>query len=251
MTVLKEERQHIILEELRINKKVLTSDLSQALDVSEDTIRRDLKDLADTGYVRRVHGGAIANHYHPQSFSEREVFALERKIMIAEKAAHLFSDNQVIIMDGGTTNLELAKRLPENLKATIFTNSLPIAMHLSGHATVDVIFTGGRLLKQEKATAGIEVIESFKGVRADLCVLGTRSIHVKEGITENNWDETRVKRAIVAASCQVVSLVIAEKLETIHPYRVADISQVNMIVGDLDIDHEFYKPYQQIGIKIM
>jgi len=249
--LLKEERQHIILEELRIHKKVLVSELSHELAVSEDTIRRDLKDLADDGKIRKVHGGAVINAFPPYSFHEREVYALDRKIALARKAVEYFENGQVIIMDGGTTNMELARILPGDLQLTIFTNSLPVGVILAEHPKVEVVFIGGRLLKNEKVTAGIEAIESLQGIRADWGVIGTRSIHQKEGITENNWDEARVKRSLVASSRKVMTLIIEEKLETIHPYQVAKTDDINLMVVDLDKDHKFLKPYTKLGIQII
>jgi len=249
--LLKEERQHIILEELRIHKKVLTSELSQELAVSEDTIRRDLKDLADEGKIRKVHGGAVINAFPPYNFHEREVYALDRKILLADKAVPLFEEGQVIIMDGGTSNMELAKRLPTHIQLTIFTNSLPVGVILAEHPSIEVIFIGGRLLKNEKVTAGIEAIESLDGIRADWGVIGTRSVHHREGITENNWDEARVKRALIQSSRKVMALIIEEKIETIHPYQVAKMDQVNTLVVDLPITHKFLKPYAKLGINII
>ena len=249
--MLKEERQFIILEELRIHNKVLTSELSQSLSVSEDTIRRDLRDLADGGKIRKVHGGAVVSAFPPYDFRAREVYALERKALLAQKAISLLRPGQVILMDGGTTNIELAKRFPADLKLTVFTNSLPVAVILTDHPTIETIFIGGRILKQEKVTAGIEAMESLDGIRADWGVIGTRSIHPKEGITENNWDESRVKKALVKASQKIMALIIEEKLESIHPYKVLEIKKLNTMVVDLPLDHKFLSPYHQLGIQII
>ena len=152
--MLKEERQFIILEELRIHNKVLTSELSQSLSVSEDTIRRDLRDLADGGKIRKVHGGAVVNAFPPYDFRDREVYALDRKAILAQKALTLFKPGQVVLMDGGTTNIELAKRIPADLKLTIFTNSLPVAVILTDHPSVETILIGGRILKAGKSYRG-------------------------------------------------------------------------------------------------
>ncbi|MEL6850643.1 MAG: DeoR/GlpR family DNA-binding transcription regulator, partial [Bacteroidota bacterium] len=152
--MLKEERHSFILEELRLKKKVLTYELSEALEVSEDTIRRDLKELAEINQIKKVHGGAVSHSLNPYDYKDRQIFAQDEKIQIAEKARHLIKPHQVVIMDGGTTNLELAKRLPRELEATIFTNSLPIAVELSDHPKVETIFLGGKLLKKAQVTVG-------------------------------------------------------------------------------------------------
>ena len=145
--MLKEERHRYIVDLLFKDKKVLTADLSEDLAVSEDTIRRDLKELADSGQIRKVHGGALVYTSNPFSYQDREVYAQESKQLIASKALPLFKDDLVVMMDGGTTNLELVRLLPRDLRATFFTNSLPVAVQLSNHPNVEVIFAGGKLLK--------------------------------------------------------------------------------------------------------
>ncbi|MEM6767096.1 MAG: DeoR/GlpR family DNA-binding transcription regulator [Bacteroidota bacterium] len=248
--MLKEERLTYILNSLRLDHKVLTAELSGQLNVSEDTIRRDLKELSDNGKIKKVHGGAVAHSLNPFSYRERKVYKLQDKITIVEKAISLIQNGQVIIMDGGTTNLELARRLPEDLAATIFTNSLPVAEQLAEHPTVDIIFAGGKLLKSALATIGLEVIQSFSEIRADLGILGTRSVDREGGITEIDWEEAKVKRAIVSASQHLISLAISEKLDTLQPYKVADISHLHTLVTELPSDSQALAPYKELGIHI-
>ena len=249
--MLKEERQSFILDELRLHRKVLTSELSHALEVSEDTIRRDLKDLSDVGKLIKVHGGAVPPALHPYNFQEREIFALDRKVRLAEKALQMIRPGDVIIMDGGTTNLELAKRLPAELNITLFTNSLPVAALLTEHRGVELILAGGKLLKTEKVTVGEEARSAFEHIQADLGIIGTRCIHHEMGITENNWEEAKVKRTIVAASRRVISMVIEEKIETLTPYKVAAIGQIDTLIVDLPLEHELLFPYRTAGISIV
>ena len=249
--MLKEERQGYILEALQMHKRVLTSELSTSLAVSEDTIRRDLKELSDLGKIKKVHGGAVISSDHPYNFYEREIFALDRKILLAEKAVTQLREGMVILMDGGTTNIELAKRIPRDLSLTIFTNSLPVATELSDHLELELVFLGGRLLKNEKVTAGLEVIQALDGIYADLCILGTRSIHVEKGITENNWEETKVKRAMVERSNRLMTMVISEKWESLNPYQVVGLQQIDTLVTDLPEEHPVLTPYESLGIHIL
>jgi DeoR family transcriptional regulator, fructose operon transcriptional repressor len=249
--MLKEERMNFILSELTQKTKVLSTDLSLQLQVSEDTIRRDLKELADIGKIRKVHGGAISMSANPYTFHDREVFALENKITIAKKAAPIIQDGQVLIMDGGTTNLEFARHLPETLRATVVTNSLPVAHLLSDHPKIELIFLGGRVLKNAQVTVGVDVINALDGIRADYCILGTRSLHHEIGITEIDWEETKVKQSMVRNSEALICLVIAEKLGTIQPYLVSDIKTVDILVTELDKSDNLLLPYQKLGIEII
>ncbi len=249
--MLKEERHTFILDKISERRKVLSSELSQWLDVSEDTIRRDLKELAEQGSVRKVHGGAMAVAYLPFHFEDREVYARDQKVIIAEKALDLLEDGQVILIDGGTTNLELVKRLPETLEATFFTNSLPIATQLRMHPQIDVFLIGGRLVKDAQITVGLDVVQTLADLRADLFFLGTRSIHHEAGVTEINREEAHVKRAMIAAATRTISMPIAEKLDVIQPFKVENIQKISVIITELSSKNEKLLPYKRMGIEVL
>jgi DeoR family transcriptional regulator, fructose operon transcriptional repressor len=249
--MLKEERHAQILRMINKYHKVLSSELSNELNVSEDTIRRDLKELSDMGHIKKVHGGAMLNPLNPFTYKEREVYAHEYKLTIAEKAQPLIRDGNVVIMDGGTTNLQFVKSLPKDLKTTIFTNSLPIAVELSSHPTIDVMFLGGKVLKNAQVTIGIDIIEALERIKADLCFLGTRSIDVESGITEIDWEEAQVKRTIINGATKVVCLLISEKINTTNPYLVCNLQKVSTIVTELSPDDDLLKPYAKAGIDIL
>src|SRR6185503_630711 len=124
------ERRQQILEALRRDGKVLATELSAALNVSEDTIRRDLRELAEAGLLQRVHGGALPRSPASASYIARQSQAPSAKAAIARAAVQLLRSGQVIVLDGGTTTLQIAQQLPIDLRATIITNSPPIAVAL-------------------------------------------------------------------------------------------------------------------------
>lgn len=249
--MLKEERHTYILESIQKNQKVLTLELSDALAVSEDTVRRDLKELSDKGQLKKVHGGAISLSLNPFDYKDREVYALDQKKQLANKAAELVKENSVVILDGGTTNLELAKALPKSLSATVFTNSIPIASELAGHPRIEVIFAGGRVLKQAQVTVGEEAIKTFSGLYADQCFLGIRSLHHQIGITEIDWEETQVKRAMIHAAAEVLSLLIPEKIETVNPYKIGETQKLHKIISCLPDGDQRLDPYESLGIQTL
>ncbi|OLT59768.1 DeoR/GlpR family DNA-binding transcription regulator [Moorena bouillonii] len=249
--MLKEERHSYILDSIQKNQKVLTLELSDALSVSEDTIRRDLKELSDRGQLKKVHGGAISLSLNPFDYRDREVYALEQKKLLANKAARLIKENTVIIIDGGTTNLELVKALPKSLSATVFTNSIPIASELAQHPRTEVIFAGGRVLKQAQVTVGEEAINTFRGLYADQCFLGVRSIHHQIGITEIDWEETLVKRSMIHAAAEIVSLLIPEKIETVNPYKIGETQRLNKIISCLPQGDQRLDLYEGMGIETL
>ncbi|MEP6985852.1 MAG: DeoR/GlpR family DNA-binding transcription regulator, partial [Chloroflexota bacterium] len=152
--MLKEERQQHLLNVLKRDGKVVAIDISGVLNVSEDTIRRDLNELAEAGLLRRVHGGAVAKALTEAAYINRSQQHTEAKSSIAEAAAHLAQDGQVILLDCGTTTTRLAQVLPYDLRATVITNSPPAGMALAEHPNLEVILLGGTLNKATMAIIG-------------------------------------------------------------------------------------------------
>ncbi|UZR99882.1 DeoR/GlpR family DNA-binding transcription regulator [Chondrinema litorale] len=247
----KEERHHYIIEELRTYNKVKSIDLSEKLKVSEDTIRRDLKELADKGQLKKVHGGAMSSSFSSFQSSLNNIYAHSSKVKIVKKALSLIEDDQVIIIDGGTTNYELAKILPLDLKATVFTNALSVALVLCNHPDLEVCLLGGKLHKQSNLTIGLDVINYLSEIHADICFLGISGLHTKIGITENDREEAITKRAMIARSNKVVSLSISEKLGKIQPFKVETIDHLDVLVTELDAEHPSLIPFRRSGIETL
>src|SRR5207302_7928942 len=136
------ERRRSIMQTLQREGKVHATELSKVLQVSEDTILRDLRELAAAGVLQRFHGGALPRSPVTDSFTERQQQAPEAKAAIAQAAVRLIRQDQVIILDGGTTLLQVAQRLPRDLRATVITHSPPIAVALAEHPLVAGIVMG-------------------------------------------------------------------------------------------------------------
>lgn len=249
--MLKEERHSYILESILNKQKVLTLELKEELNVSEDTVRRDLKELAERGQLKKVHGGAISLSLNPFDYKDRVVYAEDQKRELAAKAKHLIKDGSVVIIDGGTSNLELVRSLSKNLRASIFTNSIPIATELADFPHIDVVFSGGRVLKNAQATVGVEAISTFSGLYADLCFLGVRSIHHQIGITEIDWEETQVKRVMIKSAAKVVSLLIPEKIDRVSPYVIGESKSLHTIVSCLPAGDQRLDFYRNMDIEIL
>src|SRR5256885_9647428 len=203
--MLTEERRQTILERLRNDGKVVAAELSASLAVSPDTVRRDLQELAEAGLLRRVHGGALPPAVGARPYAVRREQAPAAKVAIARATSRLLHDGQVILLDAGTTTLEVARHLPPQLRATVITNSPPIAVQLAEHPSVDVTMVGGVLDKDARALVGAATIEALRGVRADVLVLGVCSLHPEVGITVNDLEESYVKRAMIANAVEVVA----------------------------------------------
>ena len=169
--MLKEERQQKILEILDEEQKIIASDLSQRLHVSEDTIRRDLKELDQKKLIRRVHSGALKIGPPVTDFEKRQKISNDLKETLAKKALPYIQENTVILIDGSTTNLQLVNALPINFKATVITNSPPIAMALAYHDQIEVLMIGGTKYNQSMVNIGIDTVEYLANIGANINVV--------------------------------------------------------------------------------
>ena len=245
--MLKEERHKIILREVNLHNKVLTTDLRDQLVVSEDTIRRDLIELADQGLVLKVHGGAMSKTFHYPFNGQNKVYALEAKQVIADKVAGLLRDDMMVLMEGGTTIMEIAKKIPEGLRATFFTVSPQVAMALAEHEEIEVITIGGRLAKNANIHTGASLINELSNLKVDLCIIGTNGISVKDGVTDSDWEVVQVIKAILRTAKKTAVVTIAEKLNTTQKIRIADLNSIDYIITELPAESPVLSSYRAAG----
>jgi DeoR/GlpR family transcriptional regulator of sugar metabolism len=248
--MLKKERQALILHNVNLHNRVLSSDLSTVIKVSEDTIRRDLQELAGNGKLIKVHGGALSKSFY-SSINSSRVYAVANKKAIAQKAASLINDGMFVLTSGGTTIIEMARALPENLKATFITGSLPAALEYMHHPNIEVILIGDKLSKSSQITTGGGAISQIQQIKADICFVGTNAIAVDNGLTDNDWDVVQVKKAMIEASTKVVSLSISEKINTTQRIKVCETKDIDVLVTELDSDDALLKPYKKAGLQIL
>ncbi|MEA9413970.1 DeoR/GlpR family DNA-binding transcription regulator [Flavobacterium sp. PL02] len=247
----KEERQNVILEYLSKEHRVTLIELSEYLNVSEDTVRRDVKELSDQGLLKAVRGGAVAPSPIPLHYRNREKHDLENKKIIAEKAISFLKDGQVVFIDGGTTSVALVASFPYDLKITIITNSFPVAALVEDLPNIELIFAGGKMCKTSFATSSIETIDFFRNFRADVCILGVCSIHHERGITGIMYDDSQIKKNMIQNSNFVIALSSIEKVGTAEAYFVCPIKDINVLVTNNDPEDELLKPYKDAGITIV
>jgi DeoR/GlpR family transcriptional regulator of sugar metabolism len=248
--MLKSERQAFILHNINLHNRILSSDLSETIQVSEDTVRRDLQELADCGKIIKVHGGALSKSFH-SSFNTASVYGIQEKRIIAHKAAALIKDGMFVFTTGGTTIMELAKCLPANLKATFITGSLSVALDYIQNDNIEVIIIGDKLSKSSKITVGGKAIESIKEIKADLCFLGVNGLDADTGLTDNDWEVVQIKKAMIESSAKVVALTIAEKIGSTQPIKVCDTNGIDILITELDKDAEQLQIFKQQGIEIL
>ena len=229
--MLKEERQQKILDKLNIEQKVLASDLSQEFKVSEDTIRRDLKELAEQKLIKRVHKGALKIGPPVTDFFNRQSVSEKSKNEIAIKALPFLKENACILIDGSTTNLELVKQIPSDFKCTIITNSPPIAMSLAHHPNVNVINLGGTFYKQSMINVGIETYKSLQKLHVDLYIMGIYNIDVEHGTSVPTIQEAEIKQAMSEVATEVLAMVTQDKIGTISNHIATKTDDISYLVS--------------------
>ena len=248
--MLKKERQAFILHNVNLHNRLLVGDLSEEIKVSEDTIRRDLQELSEDGKLIKVHGGAISKSFH-NSFNASSIYAADSKKMIAKKAAALIQNGMFVLTSGGTTIIEMAKALPENLHATFITGSVPAAFEYMHHPNIEIILIGDKLSKSSQITVGGEAISKIKQIRADICFLGINALHIEHGLTDNDWEVVQVKKAMMESSQKTVLLTISEKINTTQRIRICETKNIDVLITELNAEDEKLTSYSKIGLKIL
>ncbi|MCM5663757.1 DeoR/GlpR family DNA-binding transcription regulator [Galbibacter mesophilus] len=249
--MLKAERKQIILNEVRIHNRILLTDIAEILKVSIDTVRRDVTELHKENKLKKVHGGAISLGFDNYSIKRDDIYSLEQKSHIAQKALSLVKNGQVILLTGGTTNMELARLLPPELNITCFTPSLPVANLLLNKHNVEIIFIGGKISKSSQITTGGEALNLLADIKADICFLGTNSIDPDDGLTEFDWDIVQLKKAMIKASKKVVAPVISEKLNTVQRYKICQMEEVDILITELSPNNSKLLAFQEKSILIL
>ncbi|MEI8074693.1 MAG: DeoR/GlpR family DNA-binding transcription regulator [Bacteroidota bacterium] len=248
--MLKRERQAYILKQINLHNKVLSSDLSVEINVSEDTIRRDLIELSESNKLIKVHGGALSRSFH-SSFLRSDVYQLELKKKIAAKALTFIKDGMYVLTSGGTTIIEMARMLPLELKATFFTGSIPAAYEYAQHPNIEVIFIGDKVSKSSQITVGGAAIQKIQSIKPDLCLLGINAIDIENGITDNDWEVVQVKRAMINSASQTAVLSISEKINSYQRLKICSVDEVDYLITELDQKDSIFDPYLQQGLKVM
>jgi len=249
--MLTSQRKQLILEKLGTEGQVQSKALSMFFDVSEDTIRRDLRELAAEGRLQRVHGGALPSSSAIAPFAERQSVKMDAKKRVARKGAQLISSGQVVIVDGGTTTSELITFFPPDLRITVVTHSPSIALGLVDHPSIEVILIGGRLYKHSIVAVGAAAIEGIENIHADLFFMGVTGIHPEAGLTTGDFEEACIKRAFSGRAAETVVLASPEKINTASSFVIGDVSSVNTIVVEDNTDKEWIRAVSEKGVSVV
>ncbi|MCA1492944.1 DeoR/GlpR family DNA-binding transcription regulator [Sinorhizobium alkalisoli] len=229
------ERQSAIRERLVTRGRVLAGDLAREFKVSEDTIRRDLREMAAAGLCERVYGGALPLAPDAgRSLSERTRIASERKAALAQACVGYIERGMTVFLDAGSTNLAIAQAIAPDVAATIVTNTPLIASALMEKPALDLILIGGTLDRAVGAAVGARARRDAELLRPDLCILGACGADPEAGLTAVHFEDAEFKRLVASKSRSVLAAVTTEKLGTAAPHAVIAVEAVSTLVLEAD-----------------
>jgi DeoR/GlpR family transcriptional regulator of sugar metabolism len=242
---LAEERRRLIVEAVESEGKVLAAELVRRFDTSEDTIRRDLRDLDLAGLLRRVHGGAV-RRAGEASFAQREGADQQRKALLAQALRPLIRPADTVLVDAGSTNLALARQLDDGCAAAIVTNSPHIALALGEFRRTRVILLGGTYSAQCGAVLGARTLADVQALRADLCIVGLCSV-APDRLGASDGEEAVLKRAMIAGSARRAAAVLNDRFNAPAPFTIGTVAELDHLVLEADVPADLVDPLRRAG----
>ncbi len=249
--MLTSQRKSLLLDMLRREGQVIAKRAAEEFSLSEDTIRRDLREMAAEGLLRRVHGGAMPLAPDLPDFSARQVISSDVKRRLGAAAAKLVKPGQMIFLDGGTSTAEIARALPRNFAFTVATHSPTIAAELEQHPTAEVILIGGRIYKHSMVAVGAAAMSQISLIRPDIFFLGVTAVHPNQGLSTGDMEEAAIKRHIASQAAETFVLVTEEKLDASSPCTIMPVSELAGMIVQSGIGEERLAPYRALEVNVM
>ncbi|GEM46234.1 DeoR/GlpR family DNA-binding transcription regulator [Deinococcus cellulosilyticus] len=245
------QRKQLILGRLKADGQIVAKTLSQELGLSEDTIRRDLRELAAEGLLQRVHGGALPASPTVVDLQARKQISQEAKAVLGKAAANLIQSGQVVLLDGGTTHVHLVRHLPADLKATFVTHSPTIAVELGEHTSCEVVLLGGRLFRHSMVAMGAATLEALSHIRPDLFFMGVTGVHAQEGLSTGDLEEAHLKRALSQRAAETIVLADSKKIGVASQYVIAPVRELGTLIVEKSLPEEVLSPFEGLGITLL
>lgn len=249
--MLTEQRRRQILDVLKRDGRAVAGELARLWNVSEDTIRRDMRDMASAGLLKRVHGGALPIAAPLPDLSVRRGLATEEKRRLAAAAVRLIAPGQVVFLDGGTTTAEIVRQIPRDIALTVVTHAPTIAAELERHAGVEVVLIGGRIYKHSMVAVGPTALAAIERLRPDVFFLGVTAAHPTEGLSTGDFEEAAIKRRIMERSLATYCPLTLDKLDSISPFGIASIAAPTGLIMVAEADEAVLDEYKAAAASIL
>lgn len=248
-----EIRRSKIIDKITDERMVKVTDLMKDFRVSMETIRRDLHYLEERGYLKRVYGGAVVHGLYGEepSYERREIINFDEKRAIGVKAAELVNDGDTVIIDVGTTCLEVAKGLLRKKNLTVITNAMPIALEMMSHGNCRVIVLGGELRSGELATSGPMAAEQLQFFYANKLMLGVGGISPEHGVTDYHLEESKTRRIMIDRADEVIAVADYSKFGVTAMNCCCPIGRISTLVTDWSTPAQALVPHRAAGIEVI
>ncbi|WP_018132161.1 DeoR/GlpR family DNA-binding transcription regulator [Effusibacillus pohliae] len=258
MSVLSEERKRVILDQLDRYGKVKVEPLARQLQVSHETIRRDLDSLERLGKLKRVYGGAVKQSYQTGEppYLQRQSLHQAEKQRIGKLAAELLRDGETVVIDTGTTTLELARSIRGRKRLTVLTNSLPVASLLTdslnqGLFTGKIILLGGELNPEQQSISGPLCEKMLQTFHIDKAFISVGGVSLDSGISDYDIQEATVSRVMISVSKESIVLADQSKIGVQAFCRIASLEEIDVIVSDVEMPASWKAELGATGITWM
>lgn len=251
--VIKNERQEKLLHMLEKESSMKVSELSERLNSSMMTIRRDLDFLEENGIVKRYHGGVVLTKqdiYQP-SFFERIEERNEEKNAIAAEAVKLIKPGSIVFFDAGTTPLAVVEQLPDDIEFTAITTGLLTAVGLCNKPGINVVNIGGNIHHSSYSSISYNAVDMIRQFRADMAFISTKSITIPEGTCEAQLPLIEIKKTIVEVSDQVILLATSNKFESKSMCRAIAMEDIDLIITDDRIDKKYLDQLAELNKNVL
>lgn len=242
------ERRNLIIKELEKQGRIKVDELAQKFDVTPVTIRRDLQYLENKNVVTRTFGGAVlkSNLNTEISYKEKSVNYKSQKKRIADYAVSLVKDGDIVLIDSGTTNMEIAKRLKEKQDLTIVTSDVLIVGYLINSTKFKILCTGGYVQNDVGACIGSRASEFLRNINVDIGFMGASSIDVKKGVSTPTFEKADVKKQMIKSSKKIVLVADSSKFGQTSFAKICSVDEFDIIITDCDIDRKILKKLKKV-----
>ncbi|MBU5676615.1 DeoR/GlpR family DNA-binding transcription regulator [Alkaliphilus sp. MSJ-5] len=250
--MLQAERRNHIIELLNRDGKVVIEDLARILEVSEMTIRRDLQHLEEHKLITRTHGGAVLHNLLTKEipYTKKAEQNIEEKQRIGMYASSLVKEGDIIILDAGTTNMEIAKGIVDIKNLKIITNDLMIGAFLSKYDGIEVYCTGGIIQRDTGACLGNTTIEFLQNINADIAFVGASAIDIQKGITTPTMDKAQWKKEIIKCAERAILVADSLKFGKVSFAKICSLSRLDLIITDTGIDDEIRQEFKNLDVEV-
>lgn len=247
------ERKNEILNKLKLEQRVLVSELSAHYGVTEETIRRDLDKLEKEGYATKTYGGAIWGNSTKTdlSYTVRNKTNVEAKHAIASLVAAAVQDGDHIMLDDSSTSLYIAKQLKEKKDLTVITNSIEVIVELSDVEGWNIMSTGGRLKPDSLALVGTQCHQMIRNFHVDKVIMSCKGIDPTAGITDSSEYHSSTKQIMMAAARQKILALDYTKFNKISFVRIADLGSIDVVVTNREPSRQWLDLFSQLKLRCL